>query len=133
MKTGLVASCFDILHAGHCLMLRDASYQCDHLIAGIQTDPSIDRPEKNKPIQSFPERMIQLESVRYIDEIIVYNTEEELMEWLKILKPDIRILGSDYVGKGFTGENLDIEIYYHERNHDWSTSRLRQKLASLPR
>ena len=128
MKKGFVASCFDMLHAGHCLMLKDASFQCDHLIAALQTDPTIDRPTKNKPIQSFPERMIQLEAVRYVDEIVVYNTEEELVEWLKVLKPDVRILGSDYKGKNFTGMELDIEIYHHDRSHDWSTSNLRKKI-----
>ena len=129
-KIGIVASCFDLLHAGHCLMLKDACRRCDHLIAALQTDPTIDRPEKNKPIQSFPARMIQLETVRYVDEIVVYNTEKELVEWLKILKPDVRILGSDYKGKKFTGDNLDMEVYYHERDHDWSTSNLRKKLSS---
>ena len=127
-KTGFVASSFDLLHAGHCLMLRDASMQCDHLIVALQTDPTIDRLTKNKPIQSFPERMIQLEAIRYIDEIVVYNTEQELLEWLKILKPDVRILGSDYKDKDFTGMELDIEIYYHDRSHDWSTTNLRNKI-----
>ena len=130
MKMGIVASCFDMLHVGHCLMLKDACLQCDHLIVALQTDPTIDRPEKNKPIQSFPERMIQLEAIRYVDEIVVYNTEKELIEWLKILKPDIRILGSDYEGKKFTGDFLDIDIYYHERSHDWSTSDLRKRVSA---
>jgi glycerol-3-phosphate cytidylyltransferase len=129
MKTGFVASCFDLLHAGHCLMLKDACFQCDHLIVALQTDPTIDRPKKNKPIQSFPERIIQLEAIRYIDEIVVYNTEKELLEWLKILKPDVRILGSDYKDKDFTGSDLEMEVYYHERSHDWSTSALRKKIV----
>ena len=133
MKTGFVASCFDMLHAGHCLMLKDASFQCDHLVAALQTDPTIDRPEKNRPIQSFPERMLQLEAVRYIDEIVVYNTEEELVEWLKVIKPDVRILGSDYKDKFYyTGKDLEeelgIEIYFHDRNYDWSTSELRERI-----
>ena len=127
-KKGFVASSFDLLHAGHCLMLQDASRQCDHLIAALQTDPTIDRPEKNKPIQSLPERMIQLEAIRWIDEVVVYNTEAELVEWLKILKPHVRILGSDYKDKNFTGMDLDIEIYYHDRSHDWSTTSLRDKI-----
>jgi len=130
MKTGFVASCFDMLHAGHCLMLKDASFQCDHLIVALQTDPTIDRPEKNKPVQSFPERMIQLEAVRYVDEIIAYNTEEELEEWLNVLKPDVRILGSDYKDKFYyTGKDLEIETYFHDRSHDWSTSELRRRIV----
>ena len=133
MKTGLVASCFDMLHAGHCVMLKDAADQCDKLIAALQTDPTIDREEKIKPIQSFHERMIQLQAVRYIDEIVVYNTEEELVEWMKVLKPDVRILGSDYKDKYFyTGKDLEeelgIEVYYHDRSHGWSTSVLREKV-----
>ena len=133
MKTGFVASCFDMLHAGHCVMLKDAASQCDKLVAALQTDPTIDREEKNKPIQSFPERMIQLQAVRYVDEIVVYNTEEELVEWVKVIKPDVRILGSDYKDKYFyTGKDLEeelgIEVYYHDRSHGWSTSVLREKV-----
>ena len=131
MKTGFVASCFDMLHAGHCLMLKDASSQCDHLVVALQTDPTIDRPEKNKPIQSFPERMIQLESIAYIDEIVIYNTEEELVEWLNVVQPDVRILGSDYKDKFYyTGKDLEIEVYYHDRNHNWSTSGLRERVEA---
>ncbi len=127
-KKGLVASSFDLLHAGHCLMLKDACFQCDHLIAALQVDPTIDRPEKNKPIQSLPERMIQLEAIRYVDEIVTYNTEEELFEWLMILKPDVRILGSDYKDRDFTGKELNAKIYYHKRDHNWSTTDLRERL-----
>ena len=127
-KLGFVCSCFDLLHAGHLLMLKDAKSQCDYLVVGLQTDPTIDRPEKNKPIQSLKERKIQLEAVKYIDDIFVYDTEDSLIDLLKLVKPDVRILGSDYLGKSFTGDDLGISIYYHERDHEYSTSDLRRKI-----
>ena len=124
---GFTCSSFDLLHAGHIIMLRDAKQRCDKLIVGLQTDPSIDRPlTKNTPIQTLEERKIQLEAVRYIDDIHVYDTEDSLIELLKLVKPDIRILGSDYEGKPFTGDFLNIPIYYHKRNHDYSTTNLRK-------
>ena len=110
-------------------MLRDAKAQCDKLIVGLQTDPTLDRPEKNKPIQSYEERYIQLEAIKYVDDIIKYETEEELYQLLKVLMPDVRILGSDYKdGIYFTGDDLDIKIYYHDRNHNYSSSNLREKI-----
>ena len=113
-------------------MLKDAKKQCDYLIVGLQIDPSIDRPnKKNQPVQSLEERRIQLEAVKYIDEIIIYNTEKELYNLLIKINPDIRILGSDYTNKKFTGDNLDIKIYYHERNHNYSSTRLKTKLKKL--
>ena len=128
---GFTCSCFDLLHAGHILMLKDAKKHCDRLIVGLQTDPTIDRSDtKNKPIQSLDERRIQLEAVRYVDEVFIYDTEEELYKKLLDIKPDVRILGSDYIGKSFTGDNLDIEIYYHERKHNYSTTNLRKKIVS---
>ena len=129
MKVGITFSCFDLLHAGHIIMLQDAKQQCDKLIVGLQTDPTIDRPlTKNTPIQTLEERKIQLEAVRYIDDIYVYDTEESLIELLKLVKPDIRILGSDYEGKPFTGDFLNIPIYFHERKHDYSTTNLRKMI-----
>ena len=128
---GFTCSCFDLLHAGHILMLQDAKRQCDKLIVGLQTDPTIDRPDtKNKPIQSFEERKIQLEAVKYVDEVFIYDTEEELYKKLLFINPDVRILGSDYIGKSFTGDDLDIEIHYHERKHNYSTTNLRKKIVS---
>ena len=127
-KVGFVASCFDLLHAGHCLMLKDAKRQCDHLVAGLQVDPSVDRPNKNKPILSLEERRILLQSNRYVDEIIEYSTEEELTDILENLLPDVRILGSDYRGKVVTGGLYSKEVYYHERNHDYSTTNIRKRL-----
>ena len=128
-KIGFTCSAFDLLHAGHILMLKDAKEQCDKLIVGLQTDPTLDRPEKNKPIQSFEERKIQLEAVKYIDEIIKYETEEELYQLLKVLMPDVRILGSDYKdGRYFTGDDLNIPIYFHKRNHNYSSTNLRKEI-----
>ena len=129
-KIGFTCSCFDLLHAGHILMLKDAKEQCDYLVVGLQTDPTLDRPEKNKPIQSQKERYIQLEAIKYIDDIFVYDTEASLLDLLKLVKPDVRILGSDYEGKSFTGDNLNIPIYYHERNHNYSSSNLRKEIIN---
>ena len=112
-------------------MLKDAKSQCDYLIIGLQTDPTIDRPEKNKPIQSFEERYIQLKAIKYIDEIIKYETEEDLYKLLKDLNPDIRILGSDYKGKKFTGDDLNIKLYFHNRNHNFSSTNLRKKILDI--
>ena len=126
---GFTCSSFDLLHAGHILMLKDAKEQCDKLIVGLQTDPSIDRPlTKNTPIQTLEERKIQLEAVRYIDDIHVYDTEDSLIDLLKLVKPDIRILGSDYEGKPFTGDFLNIPIHFHERDHDYSSTNLRKMI-----
>ena len=128
-KIGFTCSTFDLLHAGHILKLKDAAEVCDFLIVGLQTDPTIDRPlTKNTPIQTLEERKIQLEAVRYIDDIHVYDTEDSLIELLKLVKPDIRILGSDYEGKPFTGDFLNIPIYFHERKHDYSTTNLRKMI-----
>jgi glycerol-3-phosphate cytidylyltransferase len=125
---GFVASCFDLLHAGHCMYLKDAKNVCDYLIAGLQEDPTIDRPQKNKPIQSLQERKLQLESVKYVDEIIIYKTEKDLEELLAKLKPDVRILGSDAKGKPITGYTHCKEIYFHERKHNFSSSELRKRI-----
>ena len=131
-SVGFTCSCFDLLHAGHILMLKDAKEQCDELIVGLQTDPTIDRPlTKNKPIQSLRERKIQLEAVRYVDDIFVYETESDLIDLLKLIKPDVRILGSDYKDESFTGDELNIPIYYHERDHDYSSSDLRKKIINM--
>ena len=109
-------------------MLKDAKEQCDSLVVGLQTDPTLDRIEKNKPIQTLKERKIQLEAVKYIDKIFIYNTENDLYELLQRVQPDLRILGTDYKDKKFTGDDLDIKIYYHERNHNFSTSNLRENI-----
>ena len=130
-KIGFTCSCFDLLHAGHILMLEDSKKQCDYLIVGLQTDTSIDRPkEKNKPIQSLEERRIQLEAIKYVDEVVTYETENDLYKLLYKLMPDVRILGTDYEHKYFTGIDLHIPIYFHKRDHDYSTSSLREKITN---
>lgn len=129
MKVGFTCSAFDLLHAGHILMLEEAKKQCDYLIVGLQTDPTIDRPEKNKPIQSITERYIQLKGTKYVDEIIPYTTEADLMNILQGVPIDVRILGEEYRYKGFTGENLaEPELYFNKRQHNWSSTDLRRKL-----
>jgi glycerol-3-phosphate cytidylyltransferase len=125
----VTASCFDLLHAGHTLMLKDGKERADLMVAFLQTDPTIDRPSKNKPILSFPERKILVEGCRYVDKIFIYSTEAELLAGLEALNPDLRILGDDYVGKQFTGCDLPIPIHFHDRaSHGWSTSALRHKI-----
>ncbi len=129
LKIGFTCSCFDLLHAGHIKMLKDAKNQCDILIVGLQTDPTIDRKTKNKPIQSFEERNIMINAVKYVDKIIYYATEHDLLNILKQLDPDIRILGTDWKDKLFTGHQLPINIHWHIRDHSWSTSNLRKRIT----
>ena len=125
---GFTCSAFDLLHTGHVLMLEDAKKHCDYLIVGLHSNPKLDRPNKNSPIQSLNERKIQLKAVKYIDEILIYDTESDLYKILEKIKPDLRILGSDYKNRDFTGKDLNIPIYFHERNHDFSSSNLRKKI-----
>lgn len=128
----VTASCFDLLHAGHTLMLKDGKEQCDLFVAFLQSDPTIDRPEKNKPILSFEERKILVEGSKYIDKVFIYNSEKELYDGLKALEANIRILGNDYVGKQFTGYDLPTKIYFHNReSHGWSTSALRKRIYEI--
>ncbi len=130
-KIGFTCGSFDLLHAGHIMMLKDAKKQCDKLIVGLQTDPTIDRPKtKNKPTQTLKERKIQLEAVKYVDEIIIYETENDLRKLIFDLDPDIRIIGTDWKSKPFTGYSLHIPIYWHERRHDYSTTNLRIRIKS---
>jgi len=129
LKIGITASCFDCLHAGHVKMLDDAKKQCDFLVIALQTDPTIDRPHKNKPVQSFEERQIMIQAVRHVDQVIKYATESDFYQILIHLQPDIRILGSDYENKSFTGDDLkEIPIYYHDRNHNWSSTDFRRRI-----
>lgn len=127
-KIGFTCGAFDLLHTGHALMFKEAKSVCDFLIVGVQSDPSIDRPEKNKPIQSYEERIIITESIKYVDKIVLYDTEKDLYNLLKEIKPDIRIIGADHKGKSYTGNDLDIEVYFNSRNHEWSTSYLRGRV-----
>jgi glycerol-3-phosphate cytidylyltransferase len=129
MKTGFTCSCFDLFHAGHIMMLKEAKSKCDYLIVGLQTDPTIDRPEKNKPIQSVVERFIQLDSCKYVDEVVVYATEKDLLDILYTYPINIRVVGDEYKDKEFTGKNLEhIEMYYNTRRHSFSTTELRQRV-----
>ena len=127
---GFTCSTFDLLHAGHVLMLREASQVCDYLICGLQIDPTIDRPEKNKPVQSMLERYIQLQAGEYVDEIIPYETEQELIDLLTHIPIHVRIVGEDYRGKDFTGKDLGIQLHYNKRRHNFSTSGLRQEVST---
>jgi glycerol-3-phosphate cytidylyltransferase len=128
-KICVTASCFDLLHAGHTLMLKDGKERCDLMVAFLQTDPTVDRPEKNKPILSFEERKILVEASKYVDKIFIYTTEKELYDGLATLKADLRILGDDYVGKQFTGYDLETHVYFHDRaSHGWSTTKLRKRI-----
>ena len=131
MRVGFTCSCFDLLHAGHILMLKEAKTQCDYLIVGLQTDPTIDRATKNKPVQSITERFIQLEAVKYIDEIVMYATEDDLIQILKAYNIDVRIMGEEYKDKPFTGNDLPMEIYFNKRTHKYSTTELRNRIAEL--
>ena len=129
-KIGFTCSAFDVIHPGHILMLRDCKNVCDYLVVGLQLDPTIDRKEKNKPIQTLEERKIMIESIKYVDEVIVYNTEDDLIKLIKKINPDIRILGSDWKEKPFTGKNLGIPVYFHTRDHNWSSTNFRKRISN---
>ena len=130
-KIGITCSTFDFLHAGHIVMLEEAKRHCDYLVAALQSDPTIDRPDtKNKPVQSIVERHIQLSAVKFVDEVVIYNTEQDLKDLLLTLPIDVRILGEEYKSKDFTGKQIckdrKIDIVYNKRDHSFSTSSLRQ-------
>jgi glycerol-3-phosphate cytidylyltransferase len=127
---GITAGAFDLFHAGHVLMLKDASNQCDHLIVALQTDPSIDRKEKNKPVQSMYERFVQVDACKYVDEIIPYETEDDLYALIMNNNIDLRIIGNEYRNEDFTAREVGLEIYYNARNHQWSTTELRERILN---
>ena len=128
-RVGIVASCFDLFHAGHILMLMEAKDHCDRLIVALQSDPSVDRPEKNKPVQALSERYIQLEACKYVDQIVPYDTEADLYNLLAGYDWDVRFLGMDYINREeFTGYDLDIPIHYCARRHNYSSSGLRERI-----
>jgi|TARA_Y100000991_G_C21937488_1_gene333680 glycerol-3-phosphate cytidylyltransferase len=133
MIVGITFSSFDLFHSGHVAMLKEAKSNCDHLMVGVQTDPTIDRPEKNKPIQSVFERYVQLEGCKYIDQIVPYATEKEIEDILLTYKIDKRFIGEEYKTKEFTGKQLcvdnDIELYYNKRQHSFSTTNLRTRIV----
>jgi len=133
MKIGFTASSFDLCHPGHLMMLKEAKENCDYLICALHVNPQSERPEKNKPIETSSERYLRLRALTYVDEIIPYETENELFELLLLLKPNVRFLGSDYVGEKFTGKGIyGIEIHYCERLHRLSSSNLRNRIVSNP-
>jgi len=133
MRVGFTCSTFDLLHAGHVQMLRDAKDQCDYLMVGLQMDPSVDRPNKNPPIQTIVERYTQLKAVGYVDEIIPYGTEQDLEDILQMYNIDVRVLGEEYRDIDFTGKDIcrqrDIELYFNKRDHRFSSSDLRARVA----
>ena len=135
MKIGITFSSFDLLHAGHIKMLEEAKSQCDFLICGLQTDPTIDRPEKNKPIQTVVERYIQLKGCKFVDEIVPYTTEQDLEDVLKSFKINVRIVGDEYANKDFTGreycEKKGVELYFNGRDHRFSSSKLREEVYQI--
>ena len=128
LKVGFTCSSFDLLNPGHVVMLTDCKNVCDYLIVGLQIDPSIDHKAKVAPIQSLKERAFMVRSVKYVDEVIKYKTEADLYEILKGLNPDIRILGANWKDKEYTGNDLDIPVHWHQRDHDWSTIELRNRV-----
>ena len=133
-KIGITFSTFDMLHAGHIAMLSEAKNHCDYLIAGLQTDPTIDRPDtKNRPVQSIVERQIQLAACRYVDEVVLYQTEQDLVDLLLILPVDVRILGVEYEHKEFTGRDecfsRGIDLVFNGRDHSFSSSSLRKRVV----
>jgi len=128
MKVGFTCGAFDILHTGHALMLEEAKSVCDHLIVAVQSDPSIDREEKNRPVQSYEERIMMVKSIKFVDEVVLYDTEDDLVELLKKIKPDIRIIGADWQGKKYTGWDLPIEPYFNSRTHSYSSTSLRHRV-----
>jgi len=136
MIVGITASTFDLLHAGHIMMLREAKQQCDYLIVALQTDPTIDRPDtKNKPTQTIVERHIQLSAVKYVDEIIPYSTEQDLIDIFASFPLHIRILGEEYKDRDFTGLDIckqrNIDLYFNKRDHRFSTTELRKRLSII--
>lgn len=134
MKVGITFSTFDLFHAGHVKMLEEAKLQCDYLIVGLQLDPSIDRPLKNRPSQSIIERYIQLKGSKHVDEIVPYVTEQDLEDILRSFKLNVRIIGDEYKDKNFTGKDFckekGIDIYYNSRDHRFSSSGLRKQVKS---
>lgn len=129
-RIGFTCSTFDLFHAGHVLMLEEAKKQCDWLVVGLQTDPTIDRPEtKNKPVQGVFERWAQLKACKFVDQIVPYGSESELLDLLQSFPIDVRILGSEYKDKPFTGSHLNMEYYFNERRHSFSTTELRQRVV----
>jgi len=135
LKVGFTCSTFDLLHAGHVQMLREAKEQCDYLLVGLQMDPSVDREEKNAPVQNIVERYTQLKAVKYVDEIIPYGTEQDLKDILTMYNIHVRVLGVEYKDKDFTGKEIclqrGVDFYFNKRDHRFSTSDLRKRVCEV--
>jgi glycerol-3-phosphate cytidylyltransferase len=130
MEIGFTCSCFDLFHAGHIMMLKECKENCDYLIVGLQTDPTIDRPEKNTPVQSVFERFVQLQACKYVDEVVIYATEKDLIDVLLSYKINKRFVGEEYSDKNFTGKDLGHKIFYNSRKHSFSTTELRKRVEN---
>lgn len=128
-KKGVLAGNFDVMHPGYIKMFKEAKEECDVLVVLLHTDPSIERPEKLRPILSPAARKEMLESIKYIDDVLLYTYEAQLYDLLKVGEFDIRFLGSDYIGEPFTGDDLGIEIHFINRSHGWSTTKFKQQIA----
>ena len=129
MKKGVIAGNFDVLHPGYIAMFKECKANCDEFIVLLHSDPSIERPEKIKPILSIQERDELLMSIKYIDNVFVYDTEADLLKLLTLLSPDVRFLGDDYKGKKYTGDHLGIPVHYLDRSHGWSTTKFKRLIA----
>jgi glycerol-3-phosphate cytidylyltransferase len=129
MIKGFTCGAFDLTHAGHYLMFEECKKNCDYLIVGLQIDPSVDRTYKHKPIQSLRERMIQLKACRWVDQVNVYGTEKDLVQLLKMVKPNVRFLGEDWKDKPFTGHELPIKIIFNSRDHNYSSTNLMRRIC----
>ena len=127
-RIGFTCGAFDLLHTGHALMFEECKEYCKYLVVGVQYDPSVDRSDKNRPIQSYEERVTMVNAIKFVDEIVLYETEEDLYGLLQKIQPDVRIVGADWRGKEFTGHDLPIKVVYNSRNHQYSTSHLRQRV-----
>lgn len=129
-KIGITSGAFDLFHPGHVLMLKEAKAECDYLFVALQTDPTVDRPTKNKPIQSIEERYIQLVGCRYVDSVIIYTTEAELLALMDAINPDVRVVGMDHKGHPFTGDDQGVPIFFNSRDHSYSSSELRDRIVN---
>jgi cytidyltransferase-like protein len=129
MKLGFTAGNFDLLHPGYIYTFEEAKKHCDKFIVFLQRDPSLHRKSKYKPVIPLYDRYKALMSIRYIDEVYIYQTEDELLKLIEFFKPDVRILGEDYIGQSFTGDHLDIKVIYTTRSHDWSTTRIKDLIT----
>ena len=127
-KIGIVCGAFDVIHPGYIRMFQDAKTVCDKLIILLQTDPTIDRPEKLKPTQTVEDRELILRAIRYVDDVIIYTTENDLYNLLKMDFYNIRVMGTDYLGKKFTGSDLKREIFWHRRDHGYSSTSYKKKI-----